>query len=76
MIRNCIKFDFKYIPSHIEKVIYFSVELLGLSFFPQVLDFLFFVIYFSNFFVNFLCFFSHFMCLLVYKNKNNYNQNI
>ena len=61
MIRNCVTVDFKYIPSHIEKVIYLSVDYLGLSFSPQILDILFCVICYLFFVFLFLFFFLLFM---------------
>ena len=66
MIRNCITFDFKYIPSHIEKVIYLSLDCRVYHFFPQVWDFLFiYLFYFILFFLfififYFLCFYLSF----------------
>ena len=72
MIRNCITFDFKYIPSHIEKAIYLSVDCWVYHFPPGFGLFIYLFIFFLLFFFNtFYVFISHFMCLLVHKNKNN-----
>ena len=45
MIRNCITFDFKYIPSHIEKVIYLSVDCWVYHFSPGFGFFIFYYLF-------------------------------